>query len=214
MYQINTRKKDYFLITPQEFATVFDGFSFVVTSTGVKRGYTVSNSYEIISRYRELYELLSSGKRCVWEEDYDLLGFNTGVTAHLENCLYVKNGKGLLIQDFKEPCIELCVSCAVPFGSTPVSKGWSITQFPQYAFGLCMTIPSKITYEDGTVVLFDQLQDQGTWNALIKRLKSVAPMLHINCEDRNINTRIRVSPEARKDLSAFNAIREGGWELL
>ena len=63
-------------------------------------------------------------------------------------------------------------------------------------------------------MLFDQLQDQRTWNALIKRLKSVAPMLHINCEDRNINTRIRVSPEARKDLSAFNAIREGGWELL
>ena len=214
MYWINARKKEYFLITPEEFSSVFNGFSFVVTNTGVKQGYTVSVAKEILHHYSELYELLASGKRCVWEEDHTMLGFTTGVTAHPENYKYVKRGKGLLIPDFKEPCVELSVFCAVPFGKTLFSKGWSITQFPQYAFGIEMMFPSKITYEDGTVVLFDQLADSTAWKEITIRIKAIAPMFHINSEGKDINTRIRVSPEAKNDLSAFNTIQERGLELL
>lgn len=214
MYLINTRKKDYFLLTPEEFSSVFNGFSFVVASTGAKQGCTVSDTNEIMLRYRELYQLLASGKRCVWEEDYPLLGFMTGVTAHPENCIYTKKGKGLLVPDFKEPCIELRVYCAVPFGKTQFSKGWMVSQFPQYAFGIEMMFPSKVTYEDGTVVLFDQLADSEAWKEIITRIKAIAPMLHISSEGKDINTHIRVSPEAKKELSAFSTIQERGLELL
>lgn len=214
MYHINARKKEYFLITPEEFSTVFDGFSFVVINTGVKQGYSVSDSDEIMRRYRELFELLASGKRCVWGEDFPLLGFETGVTAHAENCIYMKKGKGRLIPDFKEPCIELSAFCAVPFGGSPVSKGWSIAHFPQYAFGIEMKFPSKITYENGSVMLFEQLADKDTWNEIIKRIKETTRILYAANKGKKINTRIRVSPAAKGALSSFNAIREDSLELL
>lgn len=214
MYLINARKRDHFLITPEEFSSVFNGFSFVVTNTGVKQGYTVSDTKEIVDHYRDLYELLASGKRCVWEEDYPMLGFTTGVTSHPENCTYAKRGKRLLIPDFKEPCVELGVFCAVPFGKTLFSKGWSISQFPHCAFGIEMSFPSKITYEDGSIMLFSQLSDSVTWKEILTRIKAIAAPLHVCSEGKSINTRIRVSADAKKDLSAFCTIRERGFELI
>ncbi len=214
MFWINTRKKERFLIAPEEFASVFEGFSFVVTGAGVKQGYIKSDAGEIENTYRALFELLASGKRCVWEEDWPLLRFNTGVTAHPENCIYVKKRGGLLVPDFKEPCIELSVFCAIPFGRSPVSIGWLISQYPQYAIGLEASFPSRITRDDGSIVLFDQLTDHGTWNVIIKRIKAIAPMLRIRHEGKTFGTRIRVSRKAKESLEGFSALKESGLELL
>ena len=214
MYWINTRKKNWFLITPKEFSSAFVGFSFVVTGTGVKQGYTVSDTNEVLQRYKELYDLLASGKRCVWEEDHSILGFNTGVTAHPENCIYAKKGNGLLVPDFKEPCVELSVFSAVPFRESQVSKGWLVSQYPQYAFGIEISFPSNITNEDGTSVLFDQLSDHKAWNEINQRIKAAAPFLYIEHNSKRVNTRIRVSPEAKKSLGGFNATIESGLDLL
>ena len=36
----NSWKKEYFLITPEEFKSIFESYHFVVTGTGVKKDYT------------------------------------------------------------------------------------------------------------------------------------------------------------------------------
>ncbi|MBR4436037.1 MAG: hypothetical protein IKS90_08105 [Clostridia bacterium] len=214
MFYIDSNKTEYFLITPDEFAEVFGGCSFVITNTGVGDDYTFTKEAELIKRYRELYELLASGKRCDWEEDHQYLNFATGVTEHTDNCVYVKHKTGLRVPEFIEPVVELSVFCAVPFGASPTAKGFFVGQFPQYAFGIYMSFPARITYDDGTEKAFSGLADRDLWKKLQSRIKEIAPTLYIRVDGKKYNTRIRVSEEARKALAGFNAVKESGLELL
>ena len=156
-----------------------------------------------------MYQLLSSGKRCVWSEDWETLSFSTGVTVHPENVCYRKMEK-LCVPDFKEPCVELQAFCAIPFGRSPLSKGWELSQFPQCTIGLEMLFPSKITMQEDETRTLDELADHTTWYELRSKIKAIAPMLWIDYNGKRYNTHIRVSPKARKDLANFHAIREIG----
>lgn len=208
-YYVNSWKKEYFLLTPSEFDAVFDGFTFVISNTGVKQDYVSSPAEEIYRRYAALYQLLSSGKRCVWNEDWETLSFWTGVTAHPENICYRKMDK-LCIPDFKEPCIEVGAFCVYPFKGSPLSKGWELSQFPQYTCGVEMLFPSKIEMKDGESRTIEELADYAAWGELRGRIKEIAPTLHIDFNGKKYNTHIRVSANARKDFAAFYAVREIG----
>ena len=208
-YDVNSWKKEYFLLTPDEFETVFDGFTFVISNTGVKCDYVSSSSNEIYRRYAALYQLLSSGKRSVWSEDWETLSFSTGVTAHPENICYRKMEK-LRVPDFIEPCIELRAFCVLPFKGSPMSKGWELSQFPQYTFGIEMLFPSRITMDHGEIRTMETLADHTTWDELHGRIKAIAPTLYIDYNGKRYNTHIRISASARKYLAKFSAVREIG----
>ena len=208
-YYIDAWKKDYFLVTPDEFAKIFDGFSFVVSNTGVEDGAGFSDPRDISERFRSFYELLASGKRCVWSEDYKDLGFSTGVTGHPENIRY-KKGEKLNIPDFTEPCVELKAVCAVPWKGCPLSKGWAISQFPQFAIGLGLFFPSKISNENGEIKRCENLADNDTLNEIRRRIKAVAPVLKVFYDGKTVSSGIRVSNDARNDLRNFNAVKEIG----
>ncbi len=211
-YYICSWKKEYFLITPEEFRAVFDGFTFAVSNTGVKQGYVSSSPDDIFRKYDKLYQLLSSGKRCVWCEDWETLSFSTGVTSCPENICYRKMDR-LSVPDFKEPCVEIQAFCVRPFKNSPVSKGWEISQSSQNTIGLEMLFPSKTIAEENQVREFESLSDHATWNELRTRIKKIAPMLYIDYQGKNYNTRIRVSSKARTDLSNFYVLREIGISL-
>lgn len=208
-YDVNSWKKEYFLLRPEEFEAVFDGSTFVISNTGVKEDYVSSPAADIFRRYAALYQLLSSGKRCVWSEDWETLSFSTGVTAHLENICYRRMEK-LCVPDFREPCIEIRGFCAMPFKGSPMSKGWELSQFPQYTLGVEMLFPSKITMKGGRTRQLEELADHTTWDELRGRIKAIAPILYIDYNGKRYNTHIRVSASARKDLAAFHAVREIG----
>ncbi len=211
-YYIRSWKKDYFLITPDEFKAVFDGFTFVISNTGVKQGYVSSSPDEIYRKYDKLYQLLSSGKRCVWSEDWETLSFSTGVTSCPENIRYRKTNR-LSVPDFKEPSVEIQAFCVRPFKSSPVSKGWEISQSSQNTIGLEMLFPSKIIAEENRVRDFESLSDHATWNELRNRIKKIAPMLYMEYNGKQYNTRIRVSSKAKEDLSNFYVLHEIGLSL-
>ena len=83
----NSRKKEYFLVTPEEFKSVFKSYHFVVTGTGVKKDYTETNPDIIFDGYKLLYSELSTGKEFKWNDDWKTLSFKTGVTAkHVRFC--------------------------------------------------------------------------------------------------------------------------------
>ena len=212
-YYVNSWKKEYFLITPNEFQAVFDGFTFVISNTGVKSGYVSSAPDEICQKYEALYQLLSSGKACSWSEDWERLSFSTGVTAHPENIRYRKTNRRS-VPDFKEPCVELQAFCVRSFKGCPVSKGWEISQSPQNTVGLEMLFPAKITAEGNCPREFEALADHTTWNELRRRIQKIAPVLYIDWDGKKYNTRILVSPDARKDFQNFYVLKELDISLL
>ena len=212
-YFVESWEKTYFLLTPAEFRSVFNDFSFVVSYKRVEKEYTVSEPEQIFRQYTVLYQLLSSGKQCVWSEDYDILGFSIGVTAHPENCCYSGTGRWK-IPNFSEPCVELQAFCVRPFGNTPLSKGWEISQCPQNTIGIEMMFPRKITPNQKETQSFETLADHTTWEDICKRIKTIAPNLYIMHNGKKYNTRIRVSQEAKKDLQKFYSVQNLGICIL
>ena len=206
-YYVKSWKKEYFLITPNEFQAVFDGFTFVISNTGVKNDYVSSSPDGIFRNYESLYQLLSSGKACSWSEDWERLGFSTGVTDHPENICYRKTNRRS-VPDFKEPCVELQAFCMRSFKDFPVSKGWEISQSPQNTVGLEMLFPAKITAEGNCPREFETHADHTTWNELRGRIQKIAPVLYIEWNGKKYNTRIRVSSDARKVFRNFYVLKE------
>ena len=209
----NSWKKEYFLIIPEEFKSIFESYHFVVTGTGVKKDYTETNPNVVFEEYSLLYSDLLSGKEFKWNDDWKKLGFKTGVTANMDNCKYTPSSR-LSIPDFSEPCIYIEPFCVIHYKDTPVSKGWAIHQFPQNTFGLEMSIPKRITYLDGQTKTLEEFPDYSSWIDIISKMKKVARILKVEYNGKVYNTNIRVSQPAKEDLKRFYVIKNLSLKLL
>ena len=200
-------KKEYFLITPEEFEDIFNRCHFVVTNTGVNKGYKETDPNTVFEQYRILYSQLSSGREFNWQDDWKTVNFNTGITMHIENCKYSPSTK-LSIPDFSEPCVYLESFCVISYKGSPMSKGWSITQFPQNTIGLQTSIPKKITFWNGQSRLLEEFADYSTWNDIVSKIKKTTKLLKAEYNGKLFNSNIRVSQKAREDLAHFFVVKE------
>ena len=87
-YYERSNKKLHFIVTPDELRKILQGFHHVVVNTGVRKNYVESNPNDFLFTYDTLYEKLKNGVKLVWKTDYDIVDFSTGITNHLENCIY------------------------------------------------------------------------------------------------------------------------------
>lgn len=198
-------KKEFYLITPEEFRDVFAGVHFVVTNTGVKRGYIETEPEEIFHRYDRLYSLLKSGKNLEHKNDWKDLSFSIGLTGHMENIHYEPTSR-LSIPMFSEPCIDLSLFPLIQFNGK-LDKSFTVDQFPNNICGLLMIIPKKIIFfEDKNER--ESFADSETWEYVLHRIKSITSILKLETVEGTKNTRIRVSPKAKRDLKAFRVIEE------
>ena len=209
----NSWKKEYFLITPEEFKSIFKSYHFVVTNTGVKKDYTETNPDIIFESYRLLYSELSTGKKFKWNDDWKTVGFNTGVTANMDNFRY-SPGTRLSIPDFSEPCIYIEPFCVLRYKESPVSKGWEISQFPQNTFGLEMSVPKRISYFDGQTKTLEEFTEYSSWIDINSKVKKIAKILRVEYNGKVYNTKIRVSQLAKEDLERFYVIKDLNLKLL
>jgi len=209
----NSWKKEYFLITPEEFKSIFKSYHFVVTNTGVKKDYTETNPDIIFDSYRLLYSELSTGKKFKWNDDWKTVGFNTGVTANMDNCRYSPATR-LSIPDFSEPCIYIKPFCVLRYKDSPVSKGWEISQFPQNTFGLEMSVPKRISYFDGQTKTLEEFTEYSSWIDINSKVKKIAKNLRVEYNGKVYNTKIRVSQLAKEDLERFYVIKDLNLKLL
>ena len=209
----NSWKKEYFLITPEEFKSIFKSYHFVVTNTGVKKDYTETNPDIIFESYRLLYSELSTGKKFKWNDDWKTVGFNTGVTANMDNFRYSPATR-LSIPDFSEPCIYIEPFCVLRYKESPVSKGWEISQFPQNTFGLEMSVPKRISYFDGQTKTLEEFTEYSSWIDINSKVKKIAKILRVEYNGKVYNTKIRVSQLAKEDLERFYVIKDLNLKLL
>lgn len=216
-YSENAWKKEYFLVTPQELAEIVDGLHAVITNTGVHADYEESSVSEYVEKYAALYRALSAGQQLVFERDWDLLRLDMGFTQFLQNCTYQKTNRRS-VPDFAEPCVDLGPFPLYRFeksGRFALDKGVWVGQFPQYTVGLELRMPRKITYFGGDQEkMMESFADFATWNLMLGRIKSKTKLLKVLMDGRTVNTRIRVSEAAKKDLRNFAAIIGQQLEIL
>ena len=202
-----TNKKFHFIVAPDELREILQGFHHVVVNTGVRKNYVESNPDDFFFTYDTLYEKLKSGDKLVWKTDYDIAFFSTGLTAHLENCIY-KPSTRLSVPNFAEPCPFMDTFCFLPW-KEQLSTSFSVTQYPEYVCGLCLRFPTKIEYENDTekhsagIVDCTCLDDFETYETLVERIKSITKPLKLEWDGKTRRTAVRISDKAKNDFDKF-----------
>lgn len=207
MYNELSLKKLHFIITPDELREILKGYHHVVVERGVRKGYIESNPNDFLFTYDAMYQKLKSGEKLLWQKDYDIVSFSTGITQHLENCLY-KPMSRLSVPNFREPCPLIDTFCFSPW-KNQLSTSFSVTQFPENVCGLCLSFPSKVEYDVENekhpigVISCTELDDLETYVTLVSRIKAVTKPLKFDFDGKVRSTLVRISDEAKKDFKNF-----------
>ena len=202
-----SNKKSHFIVTPDELRLILNDFHHVVVNTGVRKNYVESNPNDFFFTYDALYKKLKNGTKLLWKTDYDIADFSTGITDHLENCIYQPSSR-LSVPNFAEPCPFIDTFCFLPW-KEQLSTSFSVTQFPENVCGLCLYFPTKIEYENDTekhsadIVECTCLDDFETYETLVERIKSITKPLKLDWDGKKHRTSVRISDEAKKDFSKF-----------
>ena len=206
--------KMWFLVSPSELKKILSGFHLVIYNKGVERSYTESSFNEYIHSYRKLYNFLCSGQKAEWKTDYNLFELEIGITTHLNNITY-KPDSHLSVPSFIEPCVTMGAFCVIPYGNSPITKGWALNQFPENTIGLVIRFPSKIwLYDSKDEKKANELDDYETWIELKKRIRNITAPLKIKNSGKEYNPHIRISEQAKRDLQCFYVIRSLGLEVI
>ena len=154
----------------------------------------------------------------VWKTDYDIAFFSTGLTAHLENCIYQPSTK-LCVPNFKEPCPFIDTFCFLPW-KDQLSTSFIVTQFSENVCGLCLYFPTRIEYEIDTekhsagIVECADLDDFQTYETLVERIKSITKPLKMEFDNKVRRTAVRISDEAKKDFCNFYFVTSNNITVL
>ena len=217
-YYAKSKKKHHFIITPDELRSVLKGFHHVVITTGVQKDYTESDPDVYFSGYDALYQKLKNGQKLIWQKDYNIALLSTGITAHLENCIYQSTNK-LSVPDFLEPCPFIDTFCFLPY-KNQLSTAFDVTQFPENICGLCLCFPLKIAYENNTdkhpsgIVDYKSLDDFETYETIVERIKSITKPLKLSFNGKICRTSIRISDAAKMDFENFFFIDSNNITIL
>ena len=202
-----SNKKLHFIVTPGELRIILKEFHHVVVNTGVRKNYVESNPNDFFFTYDALYEKLKNGAKLLWKTDYDIANFSTGITAHLENCIYQPSTR-LSVPNFAEPCPFIDTFCFLPW-KEQLSTSFSVIQFPENVCGLCLYFPTKIEYENDTekhsagIVECKSLDDFETNKTPVEKMKSITKPLKSDFNGKVYRTSVRISDVAKKDFVNF-----------
>ena len=218
-YFVRSTKKFQFLITPDELRNVLKDVHFVVANTGVTKDYTESDPSVFLNKYEALYNRLANGDKLIWSNDYAIVGFSTGITRYLENIQYTPSSR-LSIPNFLEPCAYI-----EPFGfymmeNGQLSSAFHIQQIAENTIGLCLSFPSKVEYEVSTekhcvgIVTSDELDDNKTYQEIVERVKAITKLLNMTIQNKKYRPAVRVSEQAKRDLTNFYFCKSNGAEVI
>ena len=218
-YFVRSTKKFQFLITTDELRSVLNDVHFVVANTGVTKDYTESDPSVFLNKYEALYNRLASGDKLIWDNDYAIVGFSTGITRYLENIQYTPSTR-LSIPNFLEPCAYI-----EPFGfymmeNGQLSTAFHIQQIAENIIGLCLSFPSKVEYELSTekhcmgIVTSDELDDNKTYEEIVERVKAMTKPLNMTIQNKKYRPAVRVSEQAKRDLINFYFCKSNGAEVI
>ena len=202
-----TTKKHHFLVTPDELRQLLANFHHVTFPGGVQPGYTESDPNDFFSTYDALYQKLKNGEKLIWNTDYQIAEFSTGITQHLENCVY-SPGRPRWIPDFLEPCPHLGTFCFLPWNGQ-LSTAFAVFCNPENVCGLCLYFDAKVEFKATShkhapgVADYTEFDDYEAYERLLARIKAITKPLKLDWNGKVRRTAVRVSPAAKKDLENF-----------
>lgn len=202
-----------FILTPEELQELLHGFHFVISNAHVPVGYVESPPSEYLFAYQEMYQLMSTGHKFVWEQDYRLFA-STSLTTHLAACKYGRlheyQGSMFQLSCFDEPCVSLhpfALSIMQEDERIHVSTRVSYAQYPEYIVGLEMFYPKQIQYEQRLsyeeLKSTHELESYNDFLTLKTQIKARTWGLKFTIAGKEIRSSVRISKAALQDAEHF-----------
>lgn len=220
-YLVAGWERSQFIITPSELENCLTDFHLVIHNAHVPIDYVESSMQEYISRYRELFDLLTAGQKLIWKQHYPLLE-TRGLTTDLARCDYgrVHEYQGSMYKsaDYDEPCAVLA-----PFtlnilndgnGKSSISTKVSYLQYPEYTVGLELSYPKKIQYQYDRTEGYEPLRSTKDLEAyhdfdlLKERIQKITGSFSFSLNGKKVRTRVRISGQALQSVYQFYFFRE------
>lgn len=149
--------KFQFVLTPKELQEVLRGFYHVVDSHRVPFDYTKSDETLFFNQYKNLYDVLVSGKKLIWKQDYKILDVQTAIADNLNKCSYTdvfldgNNSQFYKLCDFDEPQVGISLFCLKIDCNKKLNSKCSLIQFPEFVVGLSISYPKKVIFSTKTL---------------------------------------------------------------
>ena len=213
-----SHKKHLFIVTPEELRPLLADVHHVVVDSGVPKSYVESDPDDFFSAYDALYQQLKCGETLTFQNDWKQVTCTTGITRHLENCIYRPTSQ-LSVPVFTEPCPRIDTFCFT-FWKKQLTTSFSIAQFPENVCGLRLSFPSRVTYEApnskhrASIVCHTDLDDYETYEALLSRIRALTKPLKLEFDGKIHRTTVRVSSDAKQDLKNFHFITSNNIVVL
>lgn len=213
-------EKFYFIVTPRELKTVLEGMHLLYMQSRVPADYTETPLDEYLEYYQDLYEKRVTGQTITTADMW--LFHDIGVAGTLDRHGYSEpfeiDGTVYRKSDFEEPTAyishfpmycerfnpekpKLTLTVMVP------TRGW----YEENTVGLELFYPKKIQYPvDGDWTDLESTKDLVSYQDFLllkKRIQSITKPLRVMMLDREVRTRVRVSPAALDDLDKFPFFR-------
>lgn len=210
-------EKLYFILTPRELAAVLEGMHLLVVQTRVPDGYVETPHEVYLDDYRHIYGKLAAGrwltKAEIWH--FESIGVVSSLETHGYSASRERDGQRIRATEFDEPAAILTHFPMHCHGLDTEKPMLTVSVhpdcFPEKTVGLALHFPQKIQYPvDGDWTDLQSTKDLASYQDFLllkKRIQSITKPLRVMMMDREVRTRVRVSPAALEDLDKFPFFR-------
>lgn len=210
----------YFIVTPRELKTVLEGMHLLHIASRVPADYQETPLEDYLESYQDLYEKRVTGNQILWTDlmDFHSIGAAGTLDRHSYGEPFESDGAMYRIPAFEEPCAAIShfpLCCDGLGGEKPKltmtvimpTRGW----YEENTVGLELFYPKKIQYPvEGDWTDLESTHDLPSYQDFLllkKRIQAITKPLRVMLLDRQVRTRIRVSPTALEDLDKFPFFR-------
>lgn len=206
----------YFIVTPRELKTVLEGMHLLQIQSRVTADYRETPMEDYLEYYQDLYEKRVTGQPITTADMW--LFRHIGVAGTLDRHGYGEpfeiDGEMYRISAFEEPTAYIShfpMYCFGLDGDRPQltmtmivpTRGW----LEENTVGLELVYPKKIQYPvDGDWTDLESTKDLASYQDFLllkKRIHGITKPLRVMMAERELRTRVRVSPAALEDLEKF-----------
>ena len=215
----------YWVATPDELETMLTegDFHLLTVTRHVSKTYTEDPLSELTVPYRALYERLAAGEKLARGTP---LFSGYAPTRDITRCVYgdehTYRGKPYksAAPDYRDRCVHMdpfiLYEEARKDGSFSVVKNCFPHMFPENAVGIHLYCPTKMQeWVDGAPVVSLKDYPEYTDFAWMKKyISSFTKPLKIRRGEQTLNTGIRISEAAKRNVSGFYFFKENGFTIL
>lgn len=198
-----------FLITPDEFESIFRDFHHIEYNHRVPKDYIETDPKILFNKYKGFYEKLVSNYKFVWKTDADLFDLHMGFTNDLNKCVYEKefidknDNKFYKTMDWNtEPCVGMSPFILFLDGKNKLLSNIFYAQYPENAMGIQLEFPKEMSCsENSETVNCTEIETyNNVYKKIVEKINKISRNLVFTIGEKEYKPPIKVSKNISEEI--------------